>query len=260
MKGFQMPRIEIELTDDELERLNHVLELYQSNLKDWIMKKVMYEESGISILFPTGLYDDLYDDDFSIEKIDFENPLRAYEATPNPFETDPELAKFHFMQMTQNLKTKQATEEMFQTFLEELKKDDDVPIFYRQYFEVFLKKIYQIPESEYPISHRRIKEIQNESVFDESIMLNLPFLFLGSSFSFWEEDEKQMKKEIISEHAQNTVNKRHATNRQRKATAIEHFKQEQAKIGISKNQFAQKYADKYCITEKTLREWLKNCN
>lgn len=52
---------------------------------------------------------------------------------------------------------------------------------------------------------------------------------------------------------------RHGANRQRKMKAIVHFEQEHTETGISKNQFAKQYADKYHVAEKTLREWLKNC-
>lgn len=52
---------------------------------------------------------------------------------------------------------------------------------------------------------------------------------------------------------------RHKTNRERKEKAITHFKQEQAETGISKNQFAKQYSSQYHVTEKALREWLKNC-
>lgn len=69
-------------------------------------------------------------------------------------------------------------------------------------------------------------------------------------------EEKQFQER---EHYSLLAERRHAINRQRKTKAIEHFEQEQTATQISKNQFAKQYASQYHVSEKTLREWLKNC-
>lgn len=69
---------------------------------------------------------------------------------------------------------------------------------------------------------------------------------------------EQVEQKTLSRNARCAANQKHLGNRQRKANAITHFLSEKQN-GISKNQFSKQYASQYHVTEKTLREWLKNC-
>ncbi|OSI24616.1 hypothetical protein [Neisseria dumasiana] len=65
------------------------------------------------------------------------------------------------------------------------------------------------------------------------------------------------KENIQSDIARNAANKHHENNRKKKRDAITHYLNESEKTGISKNDFAKQYANKYHRTPSVLRKWLQ---
>lgn len=263
-----MNKFEIELNDNELIILNTALEISGLDLKAFLIEAAQYQNHLFSKSCEKIVYPNLDDENYSVPENygefsrdirDFIARQKEWEKNKNPLKDNPKKEKKMFAFINKYILTnKNRTIRMFREMLNSLKKDDDITEFHYLFFKIFVQKISEIPENRYPLTWEKIKKIQLECCFDENILPHIPFLLLGSSYSFWDKEEKDFESEIISKNANKAAVSRHALNNQKKIEAIEHFQKKHIEVGMSKNQFAKKYHAQYCVSEKTLRNnWLQ---